>query len=222
MSERIAAIVPMRHDSERVVGKNYRDLGGRPLYHHIVRSLLDVPEVSTVVIDTDSPTILKDAARSFPEVRLLMRPEHLRDGSTPMNDVLANTIGQIEADLYLQTHSTNPFLATSTISLAIRTLVENPDRDSLFGTTRFQARFWSRTGVPLNHDPGVLMRTQDLEPLFLENSCIYLFSKNVFEARANRIGLKPIMFEIPPSESLDIDEETDFEFAQIISAGRSV
>ena len=50
MSESVAAIVPMRHS---VTGKNYRPLAGKPLYRHIVESLLAAEHVTEVVIDTD-------------------------------------------------------------------------------------------------------------------------------------------------------------------------
>src|SRR5207237_6056173 len=136
----VTAMVPMRHSSERVPGKNYRPLGGVPLYHHVVRALLAVPEVTTVVIDTDSPTIFADAAEAFPEVVLLERPEHLRAGEIPMNDVLLHTTSQVPSDLYLQTHSTNPFLAAETIQRGLRQLLDAGDRyDSLFGVSRIQA-----------------------------------------------------------------------------------
>src|SRR5262249_31755570 len=115
-----AALVPMRHHSERVLGKNFRVLGDRPLYQHIVGTLLEVPEIDEVVIDTDSETIIEQAASAFPQVRVLLRPEHLRAGEIPMNDVLLNTIRQLDADVFLQTHSTNPFLSAATISAALR------------------------------------------------------------------------------------------------------
>lgn len=116
----VAAIVPMRHNSERVPGKNYRPLGGKPLYHHVIETLLSVPEIGQVVIDTDSDVILEDASTCFPNVTLLMRPEHLRAGEIPMNDVLLNTLTQLKADVVLQTHSTNPFLSSAVLSRALQ------------------------------------------------------------------------------------------------------
>jgi len=221
MSPRIAALVPMRHSSERVPGKNYRPLGGRPLYHHIVEALRACPEVDEIVIDTDSETIRDDAAVAFPDVRLVERPEHLRAGTVPMNDVLLNDIHRVEADLYLQTHSTNPLLRPATISAAInRYFAEQADHDSLFGVTRLQTRLWRADGQPLNHDPAILLRTQDLEPVFEENSCIYLFTRELIEERGTRIGARPILFEIPRDEAWDIDEEIDFEVASALYAAR--
>jgi CMP-N-acetylneuraminic acid synthetase len=113
---RIVALVPMRHESERVPGKNYRPMQGQPLYRHIVAALQGCPDIAQIVIDTDSPTVKEDAAKAFPGVTVLDRPEHLRDGNIPMNDVLLNDVRQVPADLYLQTHSTNPLLRPSTIS----------------------------------------------------------------------------------------------------------
>jgi CMP-N-acetylneuraminic acid synthetase len=211
----VAAMVPMRHSSERVPGKNYRPLGGIPLYHHVIRALLEVPEITTVVIDTDSPVIMEDAAKAFPSVVLLERPEHLRAGEIPMNDVLLNTTSQVPADLYLQTHSTNPFLTAATISRGLRTLLDAGDAyDSLFGVTRLQARLWDKDTRPVNHDPKVLLRTQDLDPIYLENSCIYVFSPDTLTTYGNRIGARPLMFEIPPGEDHDIDVESEFALAE--------
>ena len=218
----VAAMVPMRHSSERVPGKNYRPLGGVPLYHHVIRALLAVPEITTVVIDTDSPIIFEDASKAFPEVVLLERPEHLRAGEIPMNDVLLHTTSQVPSDLYLQTHSTNPFLKAETIQRGLRQLLDAGDRyDSLFGVSRIQARLWDKDTRPVNHDPKVLLRTQDLDPIYLENSCIYVFSPDTLRTYGNRIGARPLMFEIPPDEAVDIDEESDFTLAEQLWAIRN-
>jgi len=219
---RIVALVPMRHDSERVPGKNYRPLGGRPLFHHIVAALGSCPEVDEIVIDTDSERIRADAAVSFPDVRVLERPEHLRAGTVPMNDVLLHDVSQVAADLYLQTHSTNPLLRSATISAAIRRFLDLRDQhDSLFGVTRLQTRLWSADGRPINHDPAVLLRTQDLEPVFEENSCIYLFTAALLRGRGTRIGARPLLYEIPRDEAWDIDEEIDFEVVAALFEGAS-
>lgn len=218
---RLAAIVPMRHDSERVKGKNYRPLGGVPLFHHVVRTLLACPSVDRVVIDTDSPTVRKSCAKEFPEVTVLDRPEHLRDGNTPMNDVLLNTIDRVPAELYLQTHSTNPLLESETIELAIARLRAARGRnDSLFGVTRIQQRLWDANCRPVNHDPAVLMRTQDLAPIFVENSTMYLFTGETLRATGNRIGRTPMLFEVDKIEAHDIDDEADFVMAEMLYARR--
>lgn len=213
----IAAVVPMRHKSERVPGKNYRLLNGRPLYHYIIDSLLVCKYVNQVLIDTDSPWIMDDAQKHFPSVLLHERPAHLREDHLSMNLVLENSIRQVAAEYYLQTHSTNPLIRAETIDAAIFEYFENESAyDSLFTVTRIQTRLWDAAARPLNHDPGVLLRTQDLTPVFEENSCLYLFSGSRFLATGNRIGQRPHLFEIDALEAIDIDEESDFKLAEFL------
>lgn len=218
---KIAALVPMRHSSERIPGKNYRDFAGVPLYHRVVKSLLACSEINTVVIDTDSPFIHKDAAKYFPEVELLQRPDHLKEGTVPMNDVLLNDVHQIEADFYLQTHSTNPLLLPETINHAVEEFLANyPMYDSLFGVTRLQTRLWDGLARAVNHNPAILLRTQDLPPIYEENSCLYIFTKDILENKHNRIGNRPLMFEIDALEAVDIDVELDFRVAEFLYTER--
>lgn len=217
MSERIVALVPMRHKSERVPGKNFRSFGGRPLYHQVVGTLLSCPSVQRVVIDTDSPIIQADAAECFPEVTVLERAEHLRGETVSMNEVLLHIVDRIPSDFYLQTHATNPLLRSETVERAVQTFLGAiPEHDSLFSVTRRQTRFWTPEGVPVNHDPAVLLRTQDLPPYLEENSCLYLFSGEDLRQLRNRIGRRPLLFEMDPLEAFDIDEESDFVVAEIL------
>ncbi len=217
MKPRIVALAPMRHHSERVPGKNYRPFAGRPLYYHIINSLLACPLIAEVVIDTDSPVIREDVPQHFPQVRLIERPEELKADTVPMNDVLLYDVTQVEADYYVQTHSTNPLLRTETIAQAIQLFLDNhPTYDSLFSVTRVQTRLWDAQGRAINHKPVILLRTQDLPPLYEENSCIYIFTRATLEARHNRIGERPLMFEIDRTEAWDIDEELDFRIAEFL------
>jgi CMP-N-acetylneuraminic acid synthetase len=211
----------MRHNSERVPGKNYRHFGGRELYHHIIESLLDCKLIDEVVINTDSPMIMENASEHFPQVRLIERPQELRDGTVPMNDVLLYDVKQVESDYYLQTHSTNPLLSTEAITRAIDQFLDNyPSYDSLFSVTRIQTRLWDGMGRAINHNPAILLRTQDLPPVYEENSCLYIFSRSILEKRHNRIGERPLMFEIDAEEAWDIDNETDFRIAEFLYCER--
>lgn len=212
MSEhRVVALVPMRHHSQRVTGKNYRELSGKPLFHHIIETLLACSELSDIVVDTDSPVILEGLNAHFPGVTPLQRPAHLCADDIPMNEILLHDTGVVPADFYLQTHATNPMLKAETISKAVRTLLDQfPAYDSLFGVTRRQIRLWDQLGRPINHNPSILLQTQDLPPVYEENSCLYIFTKETLVAKRNRLGERPYLFEIDPAEAMDIDVELDF------------
>jgi CMP-N-acetylneuraminic acid synthetase len=216
--QKIVALMPMRHSSERVPGKNYRPFGdGKPLFHHMVDVMLACPLVDKIVIDTDSPDIKQQCAEKYPQVIVLDRPEHLRDGATPMNDVLLRDIQEVPSRFYMQTHSTNPLLRPETLAKAVDTFFANyPVYDSLFSVTRQQTRYWDQLGRAINHNPNILLRTQDLPPVYEENSCIYIFERDTLIEKHNRIGNRPLLFEIEPVEAQDIDEEIDFQIADLI------
>lgn len=214
---KLTALVPMRHHSQRVPGKNYRPLAGKPLYQHIIETLLAVPEIDRIVVDTDSDPVLNGLRERFPQVQTIVRPQHLRADDIPMNEILIHDTAQFPAEFYLQTHSTNPLLKAETISRAIQLLIANyPQHDSLFSVTRWQTRFYDKDGNAINHNPRELIQTQDLPPLYEENSCIYIFTRANLLKHRHRIGDRPLMFEIPRLEAVDIDEESDFQLADIL------
>ncbi|MBT3240609.1 MAG: acylneuraminate cytidylyltransferase family protein [Chloroflexi bacterium] len=218
ITKNIVALVPMRHFSERVVGKNYREMAGKPLFHYIIETLAQCEEISKIIVDTDSPTIIKGLATHFPDVVVLERPEHLCDDKIPMNEILLYDTAQVEADYYLQTHSTNPLLKTETISKAIQTFYDNnKDYDSLFSVTAWHTRLYDENGKAINHNPNELLRTQDLPPVYEENSCIYIFNRQTLVERNHRLGNKPMMFEIDSREAMDIDEEIDFSLTEFLA-----
>jgi len=218
---KIVALVPMRHHSQRVPGKNYRVLAGKPLFHYIIETLLAVPEITEVVVDTDSNEVMDGLKQHFPSVKIINRPESLRADDVPMNEILIHDTGQVPADFYLQTHSTNPLLKAETVSRAIQVLLANyPAKDSLFSVTRLQTRLYDQHGKAINHSPKELIQTQDLPPVYEENSCIYIFNRENLLAKKHRISDHPLMFEIDADEAWDIDEELDFAICDFLLTRR--
>jgi CMP-N-acetylneuraminic acid synthetase len=225
MSHRLVALLPMKAHSARVKGKNFRPFAGKPLFRWILDSLLAIPEIEKVVINTDARSILAENGLADTD-RILIRdrkPELCGD-FVSMNKVLADDLANVPADLYLMTHTTNPLLSSLSIARALLAFAEARaagQADSLFTVNKFQTRFYRTDGSAVNHDPNNLIRTQDLEPWFEENSNLYLFSRDSFAATNARIGQRPVMFETPRSESADIDDQEGWDIAEMIArAGR--
>ncbi len=215
----VKALVPMKHHSERVPGKNMRPFCGRPLFHWIMESLSRSRYIVEIIINTDSVEIANDAQRNF-DVTILMRPDYLRGDMVPIQPLIEYDLAHSGGEFYLQTHSTNPLLRTETIDRAIEAFFGQRAHDSLFSVTPVQTRFYWPDGTAVNHDPDVLLRTQDLPPIYEENSCIYIFSRTVFNARKHRFGEHPMMFPMDRFEAVDIDEEFDFFIAESLMAKR--
>lgn len=216
---RQVALLPMKANSVRVRSKNFRDFLGKPLFRWILDVLLSLESLDKIIINTDAQeTLRKHGLEESSRVVIRDRAEALRGDMVSMNRIIEDDIAAVDADLYLMTHATNPLLSAATIRDAIdRFTAANGRYDSLFTVNRVQTRFYREDGSAVNHDPGVLLRTNDLEPWFEENSCLYLFTRESFARTGARIGAAPLMHETPKLESVDIDEPDDWVMAEALA-----
>ena len=217
---RIVALLPMKANSERVKGKNFRDFGGKPLFKWVLDTLLSVAEIDLIVINTDARHILAEYGLIDNE-RILIRDRHeeICGDLISMNLIIKDDIKNIDADIYLMTHTTNPFLSRHSVQAAIEKFqitVKAGGADSLFTVNKVKHRFYDIEVQPINHDPANLIRTQDLDPWYQENSNLYLFSKESFYKTNARIGENPTMLVTAPYESTDIDTPDDWELGEVM------
>jgi CMP-N-acetylneuraminic acid synthetase len=216
----ITALVPMKGHSERVPGKNLRAMCHKPLFYWILDALSKSKFIDRIVVNTDSPEIARVATTLF-DVMIIDRPAGLQGDFFVANDLIAYDLSQFpDTNFFLQTHSTNPLLKTETIDRAIEAFFRQSKCDSLFSVTELHTRLYWAEGTPVNHDPSNLIRTQDLEPIYEENSCLYIFSRASFNKKKNRIGESPMLFPIDRFEAVDIDEEYDFLLAESLLFAR--
>jgi CMP-N-acetylneuraminic acid synthetase len=185
-------------------------------------TLLAVEEIDQVVINTDARHILAENGLTDSD-RIMIRDRNpdICGDLVSMNLILADDVENVDADIYLMTHTTNPLLSAATVRgalAAFQKAQEEGATDSLFTVDKIQTRFYREDCSPVNHDPDNLLRTQDLEPWFEENSNLYIFTRDGFAKTNARIGKQPMLFESPRFESIDIDTLDDWDFA-VVAAG---
>ena len=220
----ICMIIPIKHKSQRVPGKNYRDFNGYPLFDIILNKVVKVGYIDKIIIDTNSPTIKKlIEEKQHEKVTIYDRPEELCGHDVSTNTLLMNVIDKMKLnyDYFMQTHVTNPILSIDTIEKCIETFFKQIDHgfDSLFTVKELQTRLYIKNEgevQALNHNINELLQTQDLEPLYEENSCLYIFNKETLFKKEHRLGYKPFMFVMKNIESVDIDTEYDFLIAKTV------
>ncbi len=215
----------MKANSQRVKGKNFRPLHGKPLFRWILDSLLSLDQIDEVIINTDARHILaENGLVDGPRVTIRDRKPELCGDEVSMNLILADDVANTDAGTYLMTHTTNPMLSPASIGAALamyRDGVAKGSADSLFSVNKIQTRFYRADVSAVNHDPDNLIQTQDLEPWFEENSCLYIFSPASFARTGARIGASPMMFVTPGLESVDIDTPDDWDLASAVAAIKS-
>lgn len=216
---KIVALLPMKANSVRVKGKNFRDFCGKPLFRWILDTLLSVEEIDQIVINTDARHILaENGLVDTDRITIRDRKPEICGDHVSMNLVLADDLAHVPADLYLMTHTTNPLMSADTIRKAVAAFTQGQaagKADSLFTVDKVQQRYYRADCSPVNHDPDNLIPTQELEPWFEENSNLYIFTAESFAKTKARIGKQPMMYEGPFFESIDIDTAADWDFAVV-------
>ena len=220
--QKIVALLPMKANSERVKGKNFREFNGKPLFRWTLDTLLAIKEIDQVIINTDAREILaKNGLVETDRIVIRDRKKEICGDMVSMNLIIEDDVNNVNADIYLMTHTTNPLMTVNTVGGALESFQaqkNSGDADSLFTVDKIQTRFYTEDCSAVNHDPDNLLRTQDLEPWFEENSNLYIFTKEAFDKTNARIGKNPMMYETSKFESIDIDTPDDWDFA-IVAGG---
>ena len=220
--QKIVALLPMKANSERVKGKNFREFNGKPLFRWTLDTLLAIKEIDQVIINTDAREILaENGLVETDRIVIRDRKKEICGDMVSMNLIIEDDVNNVNADIYLMTHTTNPLMTVSTVGGALESFQaqkNSGDADSLFTVDKIQTRFYREDCSAVNHDPDNLLRTQDLEPWFEENSNLYIFTKEAFDKTNARIGENPMMYETSKFESIDIDTPDDWDFA-IVAGG---
>ncbi len=206
----------MKGHSERVPHKNIRSLVGKPAFHWIMETLSQSSFIDEIIVNTDSKEIAESAQANFPKVKILERPDFLLGDMVSIQPLIAYDIEQTGNEYFLQTHSTNPLLTVESVNKSIEAFFAQKEHDALFSVTEVKQRFYWPDGTGINHDPAMLIRTQDLAPIYHENSCFYIFSKETNHKTQNRLGSKAMMFEIDRLEAADVDDIEDFYWVEFL------
>ena len=209
------AFVPIRLNSQRVEGKNLRELGGRPLMTYLLETLTRVENIDDVYVYCSNPAVKP----YLPEgVKFLQRDERLDQNTTLGAEIYDAFTREVEADIYILAHATSPFIRPATIANAVAQ-VESGEYDSAFSAERVQTFAWWQ-GKPLNYTFERVPRTQDLEPVYVETSAFFVFREDVWREKHRRIGERAYMAVTDRIESMDIDNPDDFLLAEaIVAAG---
>lgn len=205
------AFVPIRLNSKRVVGKNLKMLGGKPLMCYILDTLANIKKIDEVYVYCSQESIKE----YLPEgVKFLKRPEYLDRDETLGKEIYEEFTKTIDADIYILAHTTSPFMKQETVENALDKIV-NDGYDSAFSCEKIQTFTWYN-GKPLNYDLKEIPRTQTIEPVYVETSAFFMFKRDIWKVHKQRIGFKPYMAQVDKTEGVDIDWPEDFDFAEKI------
>ena len=211
---KIIAILPIKQTSERLPNKNFDLFNKKPLYMWMLNKLLSIKLFDRIIVNTDSNFIQKKLKRYNNKIKINKRPIKLTGNHISMNKIIEYDINSVDAEIYIQTHVSNPLLSEKSICDAINFFKKQKKYDSVFSVTARNTMLWNKKNKPINHNPYKLISSQKLETYYEENSNFYIFSKKSFYKNKSRIGKKPYMYELSKIESFDINDIYEFKIAE--------
>lgn len=211
----IVAFVPLKLQSQRVPGKNLRPLNGKPLWHWIIRTLLEVKGLSEIYVFASEAWFDKVRDFGHPAIRHVHRPSGLDEDGVLGSELYKAFAEKVPSRYYLLAHATSPFLKSRTVDECVERVLRGP-YDSALTAVRHQTFVRDSAGAPLNFTPNNMPPTQNLPPIYSDTSSLYLFSESHLKS-GRRTGSAPFLKEVGLIEGLDIDSESDFSLAEELS-----
>lgn len=209
---RTVAFVPIKLNNQRLPGKNIKPFkNGNPLCYYIFQTLLKLDDVDEVFVYCSNPHIIDFIPK---EVTFLQRDTSLDQDSTKINEVLIAFAKNVPADIYVMAHATAPFIMPANIEKGLKA-VQSKKYDSAFSAKKLQTFLWEN-GKPFNYNLENIPRTQDLSPIYEETSGFYIYTSDIINKQYRRIGNNPMIVEVSKIESIDIDEQVDFDIANAV------
>ena len=209
---KIVSFVPIKLNNQRLPGKNLLPLNGHPLCEYIFNSINKIEEIDEKYVYCSDESIRK----YMPEgLKFLKRDKYLDGFQVKGLEIIDYFVRDVDADIYVLTHVTQPFTRSESIKKALAKVVSG-EYDSAFSAVALQDYLWM-DGKPLNYDMNNIIRTQDLKPIYMETGAFFIFKKEVFTKLGQRIGQKPYICEIDQFEAVDIDTAEDFDFAETVA-----
>lgn len=210
---KVVLFIPIKLNNQRLPGKNIMDLAGRPVCDYLFKTVSEIDEISEKYVYCSDEAI----KQYMPDnITFLKRDKSLDDYLVKGLDIIEAFVKDVDADIYVLTHVTQPFTKADSIRNALEKVVSG-EYDSAFSAVALQDYMWYQ-GKPFNYDMTDIVRTQELEPVYMETGAFFIFRKEVFTKLHRRIGENPYIYEIDQFEAVDIDTREDFEFAKAVAA----
>lgn len=209
---KVVMFIPIKLNNERLPNKNILPLNNIPMCQYLFNTVKDIDIIDEKYVYCSNTKIKEYMPH---EIELKIRGKKLDDFKTKGLEIINSFVNEVDADIYVLAHVTQPFIKKESIIEAIEK-VKTGYYDSAFSAKELRQYCWYDK-KPVNYNPDDIVRTQDLKPIYMETGAFYIFTKNVYEKKGNRIGYKPYIKIVDDIEAIDIDTKADYDFANYVS-----
>ena len=217
----------IKEESKRIPYKNFTDVNGHPLWWHLLSEL----DGLDVTVNTDSQKFLKQLLSSnLKSIQVIKRDQKHIDwendesiDSSPVEDMLFDFCRTLNtSEIVVLTHITSPFLKKETIFDAVEILQKDHNAKSIHSVLQVQDFVWVKKdseASPVNFFTDRVQRTQDLPPIFVSKGAFFIAEAGDILDQRKRLPEPLIFFPLNHTQSVEIDNYDDLEFARLLKGG---
>lgn len=217
-----------RGGSKGVVGKNARDLLGRPVLAWSIAQARETGLFDAIAFSSDSDALLDAAVKAGADIAV-KRPDEMATDTAPKLPAIRHCLEQAMAqtgktpDIFVDLDVTSPLRLASDITGAVALLRESGARNVITGAPARRSPYFNlveqRTdgsvGLSKSTSPPVTRR-QDAPRCFDMNASIYVWRVAPFLEQPAVFYPDTRLFEMPEERSIDIDSDLDFALVEML------
>lgn len=217
------AIITARGGSKRIPRKNIKEFLGKPILAYSIEAALNSGIFDEVMVSTDDEEIKQVAEKYGAKVPFLRSEKTANDFATT-NDVLFEVLDEYkkrgeEYDIAACIYPTAPFISAKRLSEAFGKF-ENSGADSLVPVVSFsyplqRALVIRDDKLIFEHPEYMKSRSQDLEPHYHDAGQFYFFVPDRLRVTGSLLSGNVLPFPLSEMEVQDIDNETDWQLAEL-------
>ena len=213
-NKKITAVIPVRKNSQRVKNKNLRKFGQKNLLYYKIQQLKRIKSIDKIVVNTDSEKAIKISKELGIDY---WRREKFYASSACKNSDFWKHIGQTtDGEYVLFVNCTSPLIKDRTIKNIITFFKNNKKKYDSVNTASNLKQFMYKNNRPFNFDPSKAPNSQNLPDILSLSFGVSLLSRLNMIKNKSIIGRRPYLYRLDELESVDIDTEIDFKFAEFL------
>lgn len=221
----VLAVIPARGGSKGIPRKNMRLLNGKPLIAYAIENALLAKRIDAVVVSSDCDEIL-DFAGQYEEVVPLSRDTSLAQDAVTLDPVIFDAVIRYEqsvderCDVVVTLQPTSPLLTVNTLNSALDYFFahQNDTTISVVNAPHLSWMVQGKTIVPAYKER---LNRQQLPPSYLETGA-FVITRREHVTDRSRIGQKVSVFEVPATESTDIDSRQDWVVCEALLSSKRI
>lgn len=217
-----------RGGSKGVLGKNSRDLLGKPVLAWTIEQARQTRLFKAIAFSSDSDDVLAAALKAGADI-VIKRPDEMATDTAPKLPAIRHCLEQAIArvgtapDIFVDLDVTSPLRLPSDIAGVVELLKKTGARNVITGAPSHRSPYFNLVEMRSDGTVGPcktanppVTRRQDTPRCFDMNASIYAWRVAPFLEHPAVFYPDTRLFEMPEERSVDIDSELDFTLVELL------